>query len=192
MFGGLLHDIGKPATQQILGEGRITNHKHAEGGAEMGKAICSRLKLSSEESFRVIELIRLHMTIHFVKEMRPGKLAEFLERSDIYDLIALQHADVMGTARVDRAESSHKTFLLSKIEEMKEIIKEPPLVDGDLLIEWGFEPGPKIRVIKIEALRAQREGQFKDIQTARKWVMNIFKEWDGKFPIPKLEKGGTV
>lgn len=195
LFAGLLHDIGKPATQKRLAEGKITNDNHAKVGAEIAGRICQRFGFEKQETFQVTELVRLHMQLHFLAQERIGKLCEILERSDIDNLIKLQHADVMGTGRVNRSQSSHKQFLLAKLAELQDVISRPPLVSGDQLIEWGFETS-KVRPIVIEALRAQREETFNNLAGARQWVIDVFGGWDGSFdnfPIKKRQvEGGNL
>ncbi|MHC5039850.1 MAG: CCA tRNA nucleotidyltransferase, partial [Planctomycetota bacterium] len=51
-LGILLHDIGKPVTLTLAD--RIRFNKHAKEGARMASAICSRLRLSREQTKRVV------------------------------------------------------------------------------------------------------------------------------------------
>jgi poly(A) polymerase len=180
MLGGLLHDVGKPRTQERHADGRISNHGHAELGAEMACAITRRLKMSNECSHRVVELVRLHMTMHAVDELRRSKLVALLERDDIQDLIALQHADATGTGCPDCQERSRRDFLKAKLKELSEAAEAAqrpgatPLVTGDVLIGMGFTPGPAFKGMLSEALDAQREGAFSDAEKAKEWVRQRF------------------
>lgn len=172
MMGGLLHDVGKPDTQVIHADGGISNHGHDAVGAEMVKAIGQRLKMSNKEIDRVSELVRLHMQMHKVTELRQGKLIALLERPDIMDLIELQHADATGTYRPERMESSQRSFLLAKLEELKQAkaLHVQQIVTGDMLIDMGFKPGPDFRKLKEAAQDAQREGQFNTQEGGRRWI----------------------
>lgn len=177
VLGGLLHDIAKPDTQLIHEDGRISNYGHAEVGAKKAKVICTRLKLSAEETDRVTTLVAMHMKMHDVLGLRPGKLATLLERSDIQDLIALQHADSMGTTCECRMDKSRKNFLEEKLlqhRSAREITPFKPVITGQTLIELGFAPGPIFRQILEEAACAQREGAFCDDNSARDWLQDRF------------------
>lgn len=116
MLAGLLHDIAKPQTQKRWTGGGISNHGHDVLGAEMARVICRRLQVSDDETDRVCELIRLHMKMHKVTKLPDNELAELLKRSDIGDLIILQHADSQGTGHPDRANHSRKAFLAEKLK----------------------------------------------------------------------------
>lgn len=181
ILAGLLHDVGKPRTQEKHECGRITNYGHAEVGAEMARDITRRLKLSNESSHRIVELVRLHMKMHTVRGMRQSKLVALLERDDIHDLIALQDADSRGKGPFcDGNPYTQKDFLLGKLEELSRIDQESqrlgaaPLVNGFILIELGFKPGPTFKVILEEAMAAQREGVFSTGEAARGWVIEQY------------------
>ena len=59
---------------------RIHFYGHEEKGAEISRAICSRLKFSSAETENVCLLVRHHGDLCRAGEMRPGKLARMLDR----------------------------------------------------------------------------------------------------------------
>jgi poly(A) polymerase len=180
MLGGLLHDVGKPATQKRWGERRISNHGHAEIGADIAQKITRRLKMSNNESFRVTELVRLHMAMHTVDELRRSKLVALLERLDIEDLIALQHADATGTGCPECEKNSKTEFLRSKLTEMNEAFQAAmrpgavPLVTGTVLIGLGFKPGPSFKDMLSEAHDAQREGSFASVEEGQRWVIGKY------------------
>ncbi len=181
VLGGLLHDVGKPRTQERHESGKITNYGHDAVGAEMAAVICRRLKLSRESRHRVTELVRLHMKMHRVQAMRRSKLMAILERDDIHDLIALQDADSRGKGPFcDGNPYTQKAFLLGKLEELSRVDEESqrlgatPLVTGFTLINMGFKPGPQFRTILDRTLEAQREGVITSAEQARKWVAEQF------------------
>ncbi|MBA4077477.1 MAG: hypothetical protein C0508_20780, partial [Cyanobacteria bacterium PR.023] len=171
MMGGLLHDVGKPATQKFWPDGGISNHGHDAKGAEITQEIARRLKLSSNQQERISELVRLHMAMHEVTVMRPGKLTALLERPDVMDLIEIQHADATGSKNYDVGRS-HKEFLLQKLEELKEAGKlgEKPLVNGHMLLNMNIKPGPHFKAVIEAAREAQREGDFTNQEGAQRWL----------------------
>ncbi len=171
MMGGLLHDVGKPATQKFWPDGGISNHGHDAKGAEITQEIARRLKLSSNQQERISELVRLHMAMHEVTVMRPGKLTALLERPDVMDLIEIQHADATGSKNFD-AGRSHKEFLLQKLEELREAGKlgEKPIVNGHMLLNMNIKPGPHFKAVIEAAREAQREGDFTNQEGAQRWL----------------------
>lgn len=187
MLGVFLHDIAKPRTmskrEEVL-DGvtviRVSNRGHAEVGAEMAKAICKRLKLSSDTTHRVSEIVRMHMQMHDFNDpnIRRSRLVKLMQRPDIMDLIRMQHADVMGTGRTlaERQESSHRGFYLNLLEELagslepSQRLNAEALVTGAHVKEMGFKPGPIFRVIKEAALAAQHDGEFTDSAGAAAWL----------------------
>lgn len=178
MMGGLLHDVGKPNTQIITPEGRITNHKHDAVGADIARDIANRLKLSNDQTTSITEMVRLHMQMHSAPELRRSTLLGLLERPDIMDLIALQHADATGTfgTRADKLSKSQEQFLLKKLEEFRAEIKSPAVVTGKTLLELNFTPGPVFSKILREAKDAQREGDFSTEEGGKRWVLEHYAE----------------
>jgi len=117
MLGGLLHDIGKPLTQEIHADGGISNHKHEDVGADMASDIAHRFVLTNKQTDRLFQMVKVHMQMHRVQELRPGKLRNILSRPDINDLTSnLQHADATGRGN-GMADGSQKQFLLGKLDE---------------------------------------------------------------------------
>lgn len=112
-MAALFHDIGKPETQEVHEHG-ISNHGHAEVGANMFADIAQRLELPEDQTARIDELIRNHM-IHDVETWSPDQLKALLERSDIEKLIKLESADATG--RGGGPHPTQKAFLTEKLAE---------------------------------------------------------------------------
>lgn len=183
MLGGLLHDIGKPATQNILPDGRITNYGHAEVGAEKAGQIANRLKLSNAEKSLVVRLVEEHMKMHAVQEMRRSKLMDLLNNPQLDEHIALQHADAVGTARPDGISKSQRDWLQLQREQFAaqensaQGLGAKPIIDGKVLVGMGLRSGPRIGEIKNKAIEAQREGAFSDMESAQRWLQQNFEEF---------------
>lgn len=179
MLGGLLHDVGKPATQKREADGRITNIGHDAEGAKIAEAICRRWNMSNDDTAAVKDLVALHMTMHFAPEMRRPKLARLLSRCDICDLIALQHADAMGKDGEKRSLREFFTATIAKMEQAEsetQRLGAPQLLNGDVLIDMGFRPGPQFGVMLEAAFEAQVEGVFTDADGARRFIVDTFGE----------------
>jgi hypothetical protein len=153
VFGGLLHDIGKPATFVRSGL-RISNHGHAKVGAEIARFICQRLGLSTGQTDHIVQLVLLHMKMHVADTLSRRKLLSLLDHPHIEDLIALQHADALG-AGFDGQKWSKRDFLVKQLGEKRQLMTPSPLVTGDTLIRLRLTPGPEFKSILAAAWAAQ-------------------------------------
>lgn len=172
LLGALLHDVGKAPSQSREKDGRIRNPEHAEVGAVMVREIGRRLEMEEADIDRMSELARLHMKMHKVDKIRPGRLDELLKHRFIMDLIALQHADSMPAIHPWK---SRKNFLLAKLQEKAEAqvaksSKPKAIVDGSLLISLGFMPGPSFKAMLAAAVEAEASDAFADRDGAVAWI----------------------
>ncbi len=178
MMAGVLHDIAKPDTQVIHDNGRITNYGHAELGAKISIDIARRLKLTNDDTRKLSDLVAYHMKMHEVTNMRPSNLTKLLLRSDIQDLIALEHADTLG--RAGGPYSSNYDFLNQSLNKLKSNITQSPesdttleikpIINGKTLIDSGLKPGPKFKQILEDSYNAQLDGLFSDVNAAKIWL----------------------
>lgn len=140
----LLHDVGKPETQEMK-DGQYTFYNHQVIGAHLAKKICARLKLSREQTSRVFLLIRHHM-FHYLPENTDASIRRFMRQvglENLNDILDLREADRLGS-------NARKTSW--RLEEMKQRmiaqLHQPMQVrdlaiDGhDLMAEFDLKPGP--------------------------------------------------
>lgn len=174
LLAGLLHDIGKPATQQCCGNGRVRNNGHADVGAEMAKNICSHwLKLPNEATDFVVCLVKNHMRMHHVDDMKKSTLIKLAENPHIQEMVWLQHADAVGR-ETNEPKFSHLEFMTRKLEEFKQL---PPrqqphsdhIITGLHILAYGIPPGQIVKTIKDAAREAQFAGEF-DETTHEEWL----------------------
>jgi poly(A) polymerase len=174
MLGGLLHDIGKPGTQQILPDGKITNYAHAELGADMARDMVNRWNMSTAEKDHVVKLVADHMKMHTVQDWRRARLVELLGSKYFEDQVALQHADSVGTGRTDGLSKSQRDWLQEQHSQYNPVSDAKPLIVGKQLIDLGIKPGKRLGEIKDQAFDAQREGEFSDMASALNWLRTTF------------------
>ncbi len=163
----LFHDIGKPPTAAVDGDGRIRFNGHDRVGAEMTESLMQRLRFSRAEIDATVEAVRQHMVFKDVPKMRVAKLKRFMARPTFEDELELHRVDCASShAMMDNYE-----FLLRKREEFaSEPIIPPPLVRGDDLLALGFRPGPRFGEI-LEAVETQQlEGVLRSREEALEWV----------------------
>jgi poly(A) polymerase len=167
VFSVLFHDIGKPPTSLVDGEGRIRFNGHDRIGAEMTEAIMERLRFSRSEIDATVEAVRQHMVFKDVPNMRVAKLKRFMARPTFEDELELHRVDCASS----HAMMENYEFLQQKKEEFaNEPIIPPPLVSGDDLIALGLKPGPRFGEILEAVETRQLEGALKDREEALAWV----------------------
>lgn len=150
----LLHDAGKPPTFERAAD-RIRFNGHAEVGARMTEAICRRLRLSGDQTDRVVRLVADHLRIKDLQRMRPAKAHRFLLQPDAPDHLELHRADCLASHRnldVYRWAVAQRAALLVRHHSL------PRLLTGDDLIRLGYRPGPKFKSILEAVEDAQLEG----------------------------------
>ena len=136
-MGALLHDVGKPPTFSV--SDRIRFNGHDKLGADMAKRICRELKLSNKQIDVIYELIKEHLKFKDVFNMRKSTLKRFIGMDHFEEHMALHLADCQASHGMTKAYD----FIMEKFNEFEhEEIKPPPLLNGNELIDMGYEPGP--------------------------------------------------
>jgi poly(A) polymerase len=167
----LFHDIGKPPTSVVDGEGRIRFNGHDRLGAEMTEAVMERLRFSRAEIEATVEAVRQHMVFKDVPNMRVAKLKRFMARPTFEDELELHRVDCASSHGM----MENYEFLQQKKEEFaNEPIIPPPLVRGEDLIALGLKPGPRFGEILEEVETRQLEGALKNREEALAWVKEEF------------------
>ena len=100
VFAVLLHDLGKGLTPA----GEWPAHRgHEDSGVPLVKAVCERLRAPVRFRELAITVCALHLRLHRLQEMRPGKLMRLIEDADLLrrperlpDLLAASAADYRG------------------------------------------------------------------------------------------------
>jgi poly(A) polymerase len=170
----LLHDIGKPPTMEMDGERpRFNQHEHK--GADMAEEICRRLRLSNEQTERIIYIVRSHMKFKDVTQMRRSTLRRFLSEPGFDDLSKVHRADVLASTK----DLSALEFIEKKMEEFKaEGLRPAPLLMGRDLVDLGLKPGPKFKEIldRVEDLQLEGKLSSRDeaIELVRKTWPDLF------------------
>lgn len=144
----LLHDVGKPPT--LIREGKkMIFHDHAQKSAEMTAHIFDRLKFSKTDKDAVVFLVKNHMRVAQLDEMRPNKKLAFLNNPLIDDLLKLVEADQRAKVPYDDGFISKLSAEIEGARNIKAKLdnKKEKLINGDILIKMGFLQGPLIQEI---------------------------------------------
>jgi tRNA nucleotidyltransferase (CCA-adding enzyme) len=101
-LAALLHDVAKPRTAAPREDapGERTFYRHELVGADLSDAIARRLKLSTRERERLVNLVRNHM-FWYSSDWTDGSVRRFISRvgaDTLDDLFALREGDVRGRA----------------------------------------------------------------------------------------------
>lgn len=164
-MAALLHDIGKPVTQTF--EDRIRFNHHDRVGAQMALAICQRLRLSNDQTDRIVWLVDQHMRYGVLPEMRESKRKRFVRTPGFEELGQLHRLD----CRASHADESIADAVDAYIAQLTpETMQPAPLLSGADLIALGYRPGPVFKEILQTVEDAQLEGTLVSPEAARNFV----------------------
>ncbi|QSX78986.1 multifunctional CCA addition/repair protein [Agrilutibacter solisilvae] len=155
-FAALTHDLGKALTPEHV----LPRHiGHEKAGLEPLDVLCARLKVPVEHRQLARCVVRDHLNIHRIDEMRPQTVYELLERCDAFrrpervDRIATAcEADKRGRAGLadvayppgDRLREMHAAAMAIKARDL------PGELQGEAL-------GAALRRARIAAIAAVKE-----------------------------------
>ena len=170
-FGALLHDIAKPATRDVLDDGRVTFIGHDTTGAQLGRQILARWKASERLRAHVAALTRHHLRLGFLVREQP------LGRRTVYryltacepvaaDVTLLTICDRVAT-RGDNARPAISAHLALAREILHDALawhdaaRPAPLVRGDELARaLGVDPGPRLGTLLAAIAEARWAGEI--------------------------------
>ena len=156
-LAALFHDIGKPAAKKLI-DGNITFYNHEKISAELTKQILTRLKFPNAVIEDVCHLINEHM-FNYESNWTVPAVRRFIIRvgqEHLDDLFDLRLADMYGmhNQAIDYKFSAAITLLVELKDRIaQELTKQNALslkdlaINGNDLIEAGFEKGKKLGVI---------------------------------------------
>ncbi len=165
----LLHDAGKPET--ISETDRIRFNGHAAAGARIAEEIGERLKMPSEQSGRIRDLVGNHMRFLEVRNMRPAKLKRFLREPFFPELLELHRIDCLAC----HGNLKSYDFCREKLAELaEEDLRPARVLDGNALAAMGFSPGPVFQEILSAIEDEQLEDRVRTREEAEAFVAEKF------------------
>jgi len=169
-FGALLHDVGKPPTFSDEGN-RIHFYNHPNVGAQIARQMLTRLRFSNQEIEDIVSCVDNHMKFANVKEMRIGKLKQFVARENFPVELEMHKIDCLAS----HGKLELYRFLKRKLKEFeREGLKPKRLINGNDLISIGIEPGPIMKEILEETYALQLEGKVSSRDEAFNWIKKRF------------------
>ena len=167
-LAALLHDIGKPATREFHGDGKVSFHGHDHVGARMARARLESLRYPKAMINDVCDLVYLHLRFHGYGEaawtdsavrryVRDAGTERQLER-----LNQLTRADVTTRNKAKaRRLAQAMDELQARIEHLKaseEVAAIRPALDGRAIMDHlGLPPGPLVGEARSMLLETRLE-----------------------------------
>lgn len=160
----LLHDVGKLKVRMPhpTRAGEFQFLRHEVVGAEMVKSICTRLRLSTEQTARVVHIVAHHMEMHDVKSTFSNaalrRVANRLGIERLPDMFAMLKADVKGTGvdqpRKDEALEVERRMAEALAEGTAFGIKDLAVDGEDVMKICDLKPGAAVGA-KLKELLAK-------------------------------------
>ncbi len=167
-WAALLHSVGKPSASRRSSGQNFNNHEVE--GSKAAKGILERLKMPAvmvaEVSQMVLELPKFEEAF----EMREATLMRWIRQPYFADLLALHRVESL-TADGDLAAYE---FCQTRLEELPKTPARVQLIDGEDLIQLGFNPGPRFAEILKEIEDLAIEGKLLTKNEALEFVLKHF------------------
>jgi tRNA nucleotidyltransferase (CCA-adding enzyme) len=178
-LAALLHDVAKPVSKKTDKKGLDHFVGHPSLGAELAKEIMRRWKLDNATIDAVCRLVRYHDERPELTPRNARRLVSRVGVDYMEDLLALQHADVLGQSVFHREEKLERIELLRNLyEEMK--AQEACLMIRDLKVNGqdamaaGIPKGPQIG----EALEYLLQQVIEEpARNDREYLMGVLAQW---------------
>jgi tRNA nucleotidyltransferase/poly(A) polymerase len=171
-LGALLHDVAKPQTQARHPDGSILGFPgHADLGADVSRAVLTRLRTSERLRAHVAALARHHLGLGYLVHepvLDRRVIHRYLARTSPVevDVSLLSVADRLATRgrKADEAIARHlevaRTVLPAALAHA-DWATQPPLVRGDELArELGLRPGPGLGALLAQLDEARYAGEI--------------------------------
>lgn len=152
-FAALMHDVGKPRTRRLVGDGTVTFHHHDVVGAKLTGKRMKALRFSNDEVEAVTKLVELHLRFH---GYGSGEWTDSAVRRYVRDagdqlerLHVLTRADCT-TRNQRKADRLRRTYddletRIARLSEEEELASLRPDLDGNQIMEiLGIGPGREV------------------------------------------------
>jgi len=171
MLGAVCHDLGKPATTDVV-DGRIRSLNHEEAGVEPTAQLLDRLNIHTIDGFdvrgQVIGLVAHHLKpgmFHKAGNVSDGAFRRLAQKVDLELLARLARADCRG--RTGDFDCSAMDWFVERARALG-VEHEPPkpILLGRHLLELGVEPGPRMGMLLKQVYERQLDGDVQTVEQA--------------------------
>lgn len=163
----LLHDIGKPPTQQTPqkhGVDRIRFSGHDIVGAKMAKEVLKRLKFSRKKIEKIIWLIQNHLRLMHIRKMKVSKQRRLIQHPYFDDFMVVSYADIsasFGNGKPNYKDYNYMMKLLEEEEKKPAEEKKEKIISGyEIMKHFKLKPGINIGKILEMVHDAYLEGKI--------------------------------
>ena len=152
-MAALLHDVGKPSTRQMIEE-KVHFYNHEDIGADIARAIMTRLEFDRKTVDSVVHRVKNHMRPHNLagaKDLSERALRKFMREvgdETIDAIIDLAEADELGSLPNKNAVPD----LRKKIDEIRSApikIQKKSILNGEeIMTLLKIGPGPEVKKVQ--------------------------------------------
>lgn len=177
-LGVLCHDLGKPATTELI-EGRLRSYGHEQAGEAPTRSFLARLTNEIDLIEAVVPLVLHHMRPAELYEGGASdnavrRLAARVRRID--RLVRVASADRQGRPPLVIGEFRAGQWLLERATaEQIQSSAPKPIVLGRHLIELGLSPGPEFKPLLDSCYEAQLDGRITNLDEGLEFVRTRIK-----------------
>ena len=162
----LLHDVGKPPTKAVGGDGKVHFYGHAERGAEIARRFLTRLKYPNDVVAAVSTLVAQHMRIGDYRPAWTDAAVRRLMRDlgpHLDDLFEINRADVSALApeRTGISRGVELRTRMAPIQDAEDISALTSPLDGqEIMARLGLKPGRQLGQVKEYLTNEVVEGRL--------------------------------
>ncbi len=188
MLGALCHDLGKPATTELI-DGRIRSRGHSEAGIKPARSLLGLFCFSAAMTARIEHCVREHLQLGLLeRSYASGTLTEEAYINAIrrlikriaptpwQTLVAVSEADARGRGRPNVQTGPYQPgeHCIEVIRSYHlDTIAQIPLVSGDDLLQIGLVPGPLMGRAIAYAETLRDEGKI----STKTQALDEIREW---------------
>jgi tRNA nucleotidyltransferase/poly(A) polymerase len=186
-LGCLLHDIGKPATWEIIEhkdnpDGKHTFLGHEKVGEDLTDALLKRWKLSGELSTLIKKLVRWHLyPCQFGQHSSRKSVLRFYRKLEAHTphVTVLALADRLSTCGVAISAETLETstqnhlWLLKRYYEEQPVLQAPRLLSGETVMAiLRIPPSQAVGQWLKRLEEAQQLGEISTAAEATRWLVS--------------------
>jgi len=152
-FATLIHDIGKPQTYKVLGDGTVTFYNHEVVSANIAKRISERLRFSAKEAEKLYLLVRWHQ-FSVDERQTDSAIRRFIRRvgkENLNDMLDLRIGDRLGGGAREtswRLEEYKRRIL--EVQKQPFAISDLKITGYDVMKLKSIKSGPEVgRILSL-------------------------------------------
>jgi poly(A) polymerase len=152
-LAALLHDIGKPATRELLPDGRVAFHHHEVVGAKLAARRLAALRFPNDVARDTAKLVELHLRFHGygLGEWTDSAVRRYVRDAGplLTRLHVLTRADctTRNRAKAERLARAYDSLeqRIAELSAQEELARIRPELDGhEIMRILGLPPGPLV------------------------------------------------